>query len=129
MSRKPYDRIHPIIFHGKHPLVRLIVRAEHIRLMHGGPTLINANLSCRFHIIGGQKIVRSIIQQCIQCKKVSAIPLTQKMGNLPIEQITPDRPFANMGVNYAGPFHVKYGYVRKPTILLKHMPVYLFLCQ
>ena len=127
LSRKPYDRIHPIILHGKHPLVRLIVRAEHILLMHGGPTLIIANLSRRFHIIGGRKIVRSIIRQCIQCKKVSAIPLTQKMGNLPIERITPDRPFANVGVDYAGPFHVKYGYVRKPTIVKAYACVFVSL--
>ena len=85
LSHKPYDRIHPIILHGKHPLARLIVRAEHIRLMHSGPTLIIANLSRQFHIIGGRKIVRSIIRQCIHCSKVSAIPLTPKMGNLPIE--------------------------------------------
>ena len=33
------------------------------------------------------------------------------MGNLPMERITPDHPFNKVGVDYAGPFFVKHGYV------------------
>ena len=49
------------------------------------------------------------------------------MGNLPLERITPDRPFANVGVNYDGPFHVKYGYVHKPTIVKAYACVFVSL--
>ncbi len=49
---KPYDKIQPIILIGKHPITKLIIRAEHLRLMHAGPTLVHASLSRRIHIIG-----------------------------------------------------------------------------
>ena len=93
--------------------------------MHGGLTL--AALSCLFHIVGGHKVIRNIIRQCIQCKRVLAQPLTQKIGNLPVERITPDRPFANVGLDYTGPFHIKYGYVRKPTIVKAYACVFVSL--
>ena len=35
---RPYAKIHPVILLGKHPITKLIIRSEHIRLMHGGPT-------------------------------------------------------------------------------------------
>lgn len=36
----PYSQMHPIILHGKHPLTKLIVGSEHLRLLHTGPTLV-----------------------------------------------------------------------------------------
>ena len=49
------------------------------------------------------------------------------MGNLPIERITPDQPFANVGIDYAGPFYVKYRYVRKPTVIKAYVSVFVSL--
>ena len=34
---------HPIILHGKHPLVRLVIKSEHERLLHAGLTLTLAS--------------------------------------------------------------------------------------
>ena len=44
------------------------------------------------------------------------------LGQLPIERITPGSVFEKVGVDYAGPFQIKYGFVRKPTIM-KHISV------
>ena len=49
------------------------------------------------------------------------------MGDLPPERITPDRPFVNVGVDYAGPFYIKYGYVRKPTIVKAYACIFVSL--
>jgi hypothetical protein len=89
LSRSSYELQHPIILHGKHPLTRLIIRTEHLRLMHAGPTLLAASLACRYHILGGRKIVRSVTRVCITCRRNSARPQSQMMGQLPIEWITP----------------------------------------
>ena len=37
-----YNSRHPIILHSKHPLVKLLIRSEHARLLHGGslPSLV-----------------------------------------------------------------------------------------
>ena len=126
-SSQLYDSIHPIIIPGKHLVTKLIIRGEHLRLLHAGPTLVHGSLCRRFHIVGGHKVVRSIIRQCVTCKKHSARPQNQKMGSLPQERITPDHPFNKVGVDYAGPFYTKYGYVRKPTIVKSYVCVFVSL--
>lgn len=49
-SSLPHDTSHPIILHGKHRTVKLIIRSEHIRLLHAGPTLTVTSLGNHFHI-------------------------------------------------------------------------------
>ena len=51
-SKAPYSSQHPIILHGKHPVTKLIIQSEHLRLLHAGPKLLTASLSRRFHIVG-----------------------------------------------------------------------------
>ena len=52
-SQLNYDKQHPVILHGTHPLSKLIIRNEHLRLLHAGPTLTAASLNRRFYLIGG----------------------------------------------------------------------------
>ena len=49
------------------------------------------------------------------------------LGQLPIERTTPDSIFEGVGVDYAGPFYVKYGFVRKPTIVKAYACVFVSL--
>ncbi len=46
------------------------------------------------------------------------------MGQLPMECVTPDSIFENVGV---GPLYVKYGSVRKPTVLKSYVCVFVSL--
>ena len=49
------------------------------------------------------------------------------LGQLPIERLTPDLVFDKVGVDYAGPFYVKYGHVRKPTVVKTYASVFVSL--
>ena len=49
------------------------------------------------------------------------------LGQLPAERITPDSVFDRIGLDYAGPFLVKYGSVRKPTIVKSYICVFVSL--
>ncbi len=126
LCESPYESRHPIILHGRHPLTRLIIRSEHARLLHAGPTLLNASLT-RYHIIGGRKVVRSVVRECITCRRYSAKPQPQRLGQLPIERVTPGPVFDKVGVDYAGPVLVKYGYVRKPTVVKAYICIFVSL--
>ena len=126
-QKVPYSSQHPVIISGKHPLARLIIHFEHLRLLHAGPTLLACSLNSRFYIIGGRKAIRSITRGCITCRRVSARPQAQMLGQLPIERITPDLVFDKVGVDYAGPFYIKYGHVRKPTIVKSYASVFVSL--
>ena len=58
---------HPIILSATHPVAKLIIRAEHLRLLHSGPSL-----TLSFHLIGGKRVVRSTVRQCAVCRRKSS---------------------------------------------------------
>lgn len=126
-SSLAYSKAHPVILDGKHLITKVIIRAEHSRLMHAGPTLLLSSLSQRFHIIGARKTIRSIARQCVICRRHSIKPQNQLLGQLPAERVSPTPPFEKSGVDYAGPFQIKYGHVRKPTIIKAYMCVFVCL--
>ena len=116
---------HPIIVHGRHPVVKLLIYSEHRRLLQAGPQLLTSILSQRFHVVGHRRTVRSITRSCVTCRKHSARPKPQLVGKLPMERVTPDSVFERVGVDYAGPIYIKYGYTRKPTIVKAYVCVFV----
>ena len=54
-------------------------------------------------------------------------PQPQMLGQLPIERVTPDPVFDKVGVDYAGPVLIKYGYVRKPTFVKVYVCIFVSL--
>ena len=126
-SKLAYQAMHPVILHGKHAITKLIIVAEHRRLLHAEPTLLASSLNSRFHIIGGRKSVRSITRSCTICRRYSEKPQCQMMGQLPIERVTPDLIFEDVGVDYAGPVMIKHGYVHKPTLVKAYICIFVSL--
>ena len=122
-----YSRMHPIILHGTHPLTKLLIYEEHHHLLHAGPTLVSAALTCRFHIVGLRKSVRSITRQCVTCRRSAAKPQSQLFGQLPLERISPGAVFEKVGLDYAGPLTIKYGMVRKPVMVKAYVCVFVSL--
>ena len=49
------------------------------------------------------------------------------MGQLPLERVTPGPVFEKVGVDYAGPFLVKYGMVCKPTLFKAYICIFVSL--
>ena len=124
-STSPFSRQHPVILHGKHSITRLIVRSEHIRLLHAGPSLLMCSRNRLYHITGCRKVVRTITRGCITCRRIAAKPQAQLVGQLPTERVTPDLVFDKVGVDYAGPIYVKYGSIRKPTVVKAYICVFV----
>ena len=120
-----YNSKHPVIFHGKHSITSLMISSEHIRLLHAGPTLVMASLSRRYHVVGCRKAVRSVTRKCITCRRMTVQPQNQMLGHLPPEHITPGSVFENVGIDYAGPFYIIYGCVRKPTIVKSYACIFV----
>ena len=70
--------------------------------------------------------MRSVTRQCVTCKRHCIKPSDQLLRQLPPERVTPASTFDKVGVDYAGPFQIKYGHVRKPTVLKAY--ICLFVC-
>ena len=92
-----------------------------------GSKLLTSSISRRFHIIGHRKIIRSITRGCVTCRRISARPHPQMMGQLPIERITPGSVFNRVGVDYAGLVYIKYEFVRTPTVIKAYVCIFLSL--
>ncbi len=127
LSSLPYTRRHPVILPGSHDFTKLLIRSEHLRLLHAGPTLVTAMLSRTFHIIGARKTIRTIIRACVICRRVSAKPKPQLFGQLPADRLKPGPVFERTGVDYAGPVMIKSGSVRKPTVVKAYVCVFVCL--
>ena len=125
LAQVPYSTKHPIVLHGKNTITRMIIRDKHKHLLNAGPTLLASSLSRQYHIVGGTKIVRSVTRECLICRKYSARPQPQLLGQLPIERVTPGPVFDSVGVDYAGPILTKYGHTRKPTIIKSYVCVFV----
>ena len=49
------------------------------------------------------------------------------LGQLPTERLTPGLVFDHVGVDDAGPVYIKYGFVRKPTVVKAYICVFVSL--
>ena len=126
-SSTSYARTHPIILHGRNSITKLIIYTEHLRLLHAGPTMLLGSLTRRFNVLYVRKTVRSITRGCITCRRLTAKPQPQLLGQLPLERITATSVFNKVGVDYAGPFLVKYGAVRKRATVKSYVCVFVCL--
>ncbi len=116
-----------MILHGNHPISKLIIHSEHLRLLHTGPLLIAASLNQHFHIIGGRRAVQSITCSCVTCRCKSLCPEPPMIGQLPLERVTPDTVFDQVRVDCAVAILIKRGYTRKPVVLKAYIYVFVSL--
>ena len=122
-----FAKIHSIVLHEKHILTKLIIQTKHLRLLNAGPTLLSASLGQTYHIVQWRPTVRSLTWQCTVCGRQASKPVPQMMGQLAIERTTPGCIFERVGVDYTGPFLVKSGKMRKPTITKSYACIFVFL--
>ncbi len=122
-----YSTKHPVVLHGKNPITRMILQSEHRRMLHAGPTLLCASVSLRFHIINLRNTVRAISRNCVICRRYLGKLSSQLQGQLPPERINPGPVFEKVGLDYAGPFFIEYGHVRKPTIVKAYICLFVSL--
>lgn len=121
-----FEKKHPAILPPKHHLSLLLLKHEHIRLLHAGPQLLLASIRERFWPIRGRNLARLIVFQCLTCFKTKPHGITPIMGNLPAPRVTALHPFHTVGVDYAGPIFIKNKKGRGNKII----PAYicLFIC-
>ena len=101
---------HPIILPKCHHVVDLIVRETHLKSGHSDQEHVIALIRSTYWIIKSRVSIRRILNQCISCKKRQGPLSSQKMGGLPAERLTPDKPpFSAVEVDCFGPFFVKRG--------------------
>lgn len=103
-SNFTYSKKFPIVLPSGHTFSMLLVRFEHIRLLHGGPQLVLSNLRERYWLISGRNLVRKVIRTCVTCSRLNPSKVQYLMGELPIHRVSQCRAFYNVGIDFCGPF-------------------------
>lgn len=127
-SSLTHASIHPIILHPRSHIVKLLVRQTHCQMLHAGPSTVMATISLTYHIPRLGPLLRSISKNCVPCLRAYARTSQQLMGELPEARVQPARPFAIIGVDFAGSLLTKRGNPRKPTLVKAYTCIFVCFC-
>ena len=116
---------HPTILDAKDPLMVKYYTYLHVSLCHCGPSLLLSYSGSKLHIIGARKLSRRICSSCVTCRKCRPRTQHQFMAELPAQRVTASPPFTHCGMDFAGPFTIKLGRVRKPVEVEAHICVFV----
>ncbi|XP_049875830.1 uncharacterized protein LOC126380933 isoform X2 [Pectinophora gossypiella] len=98
-----FNKKHPALLDGKHYFTRLLMRAEHLRLLHAGPQLLLATFRDQFWPLGGRTLARKVTRECVICTRFRGQTMEPLMGHLPEDRVTQNYPFQVSGMDFAGP--------------------------
>lgn len=105
----PESAKHPVILPHDSKVSQMIVQEMH-NDVHLGTEWVLSRLRRKYWITKARKLIKSVKNKCVTCKKLYAAPMSQKMADLPVERCVPGKPpFTFVGVDLCGPFYVKRG--------------------
>ena len=87
----------------------LVVRNAHEQVKHQGRGFtMNQIRQNGFYIIGAHRLVSRLIFHCVSCRRLRGPYSIQRMADLPSERVNQSAPFDFVGIDFFGPFSVKY---------------------
>ena len=102
-SQLDIEERHPIILCRTQHISILIARHAHEAVQHQGRSLTLGSLRSQgYWIIGSKRLIATMIEKCITCRRQRGRQLRQKMADLPQERLIPDAPFTHVGVDIFG---------------------------
>jgi len=117
---------HCIVLPSKHIVTFMIINYYHLKFLHVGSNNLLYHVRRKFWPLNGRNLTRKVVHNCTICFKNKPILTSQIMGNLPKERVTPTFPFNNCGVDFCGPFYIKFKNQRKGV--LNKIYVSVFVC-
>ncbi|XP_065197182.1 uncharacterized protein LOC135828689 [Sycon ciliatum] len=107
-SDLPLTTKHPYFLPKDHHVTDLIVNECHARVMHGGVKATLTEFRARFWLVKGRQRICQIIHSCRTCRRHDSKPYTgPKAPPLPRFRVEQTTPFSYVGVDYAGPLHIR----------------------
>ncbi|XP_028404090.1 uncharacterized protein LOC114526763 [Dendronephthya gigantea] len=101
----------PIVLPKGHIFTKLVIKCCHDYVLHNGVRSTLAQLRSKYWVPQGRQEVKRVLATCVICKKWKCKPCTKpRQAALPRFRVTKSAPFANSGVDFAGPLFVKAKY-------------------
>lgn len=126
-SNESFNHKHPIVLPAGNKLVKNIFSYYHKRDLHVGPQALLNTVRLKYWPLNGRNTARRVVHECIDCFKRKPVVVKQIMGDLPSERVTPSSAFLNVGLDFCGPFEIKYKGQRKGTF--QKIYVAIFVCM
>lgn len=120
-----YESKHPILLAKGSYLALLIARRWHKITCHAGPRILTAMISRIFWIMSIRSILHEVCRKCTVCIRFDARPLQPLMADLPSARVQQCRPFAKVGVDYAGPLQMREVRLRKSRTYKVYIAVFI----
>lgn len=99
---------HPVMLPRKSPITDLLIKFCHAKVNRMGRGITQNELRQRgYWIVGGSSAMSNCISQGVICRKLRRPLETQKMSDLPIDQVEPSPPFSYCAVDSFRPFLIK----------------------
>ena len=104
-----YSMNNPVLLPKYHHVTRLIVQEAHYSVMHSGAAQTLAFVRQKFWIPSGRRIVRTLINSCVSCKRLhgkayDALPIPP-LPEFRVESHVP--AFTSVGIDFFGPIYIK----------------------
>jgi len=115
----------PILLSKSSYLSKLIIRHWHIYSCHSGTRLLMSVLSRQFWILSARRIIGNVIKNCSICVRMAAVNVQPVMADLPQCRVSQCRPFARVGIDFAGPFLIRETKLRKARIYKIYISVFV----
>lgn len=127
-SELPTGEKTPIIIPPKHHIAVLLIRHFHELSQHQGRVITEGALrSAGYYVIGGKRLINSLLSKCVKCRKIRGKAQYQKMSDLPSDRLAPSPPFSYVGVDTFGPWSIVTRRLRGGTVNSKRWAV-IFSC-
>ncbi|XP_033227841.1 uncharacterized protein LOC117179817 [Belonocnema kinseyi] len=104
-----YDFRYPIVLPAENELVKSIIGEKHIELKHTGVEILMSNLREKYWILGGRKIIRTVMSKCGVCRRYDSKSFTTEPASLPINSAREASVFEVVDVDFAAPIVLKGG--------------------
>ena len=123
----PEDAKYQIIIPYNDPVIEKLILNVHEKASHAGPETTLAILRQRFWLPRGRHEVKRVLKKCLTCKRWNTQPCQQKMAPLPAERVMIAPPFANIGLDFTGPLHLRVEGMPKSVTTKAY--VCIFICE
>lgn len=120
-----YECKHPILLAKGSHLALLLCERWHKVTCHSGPRVITALISAQYWIVSLRALLHFVLSRCSVCVRLNAKPPQPFMGDLPAERVQQCRPFAHVGVDYAGPLQLRELQLRKSRVFKIYIAVFI----
>jgi len=107
----------PLLLDGQHHFTKLLILQIHFRLNHLGVRIILSELREEFWILRSRQAINLVLHSCLPCRMAKGLPGGEIEAPLSTDRVTPFRPFAFTGIDYAEPLFVKVGNTQKKSYL------------